>query len=158
MLSPTETAPATEGLEPPFVQHNGRRDYMPWYKSKVVQESLKPGASISGVARSHNINSNVLFRWRAEHRKGTLKKPATGAPAAPAEFIAVGVIGKDGRLLQSPKAAAPEKPLALPVPVRSAALPSPIEFELPSGIKVRFDAGVNLDLMRRALAVAKELK
>ena len=114
-----------------------------------------PGASVSVVARRHNINTNVIFRWRAEFERGNLNPG--GLPSEPPDgFIAVGVIGKDGRLV---KTAATEKPIQQTLPAvahaKSAQLPR-IEVELSNGMKVRFDAGVDRDSMRRVLAVAKE--
>lgn len=33
-------------------------------KRRIVAESLEPGASASGVARRHDLNTNMLFTWR----------------------------------------------------------------------------------------------
>jgi transposase len=32
----------------------------------MVAETLEPGASVSIVARRHDVNSNQLFRWRRQ--------------------------------------------------------------------------------------------
>src|SRR5882762_1263135 len=32
----------------------------------MVSETLEPGASVSIVARRHDVNSNQLFKWRRE--------------------------------------------------------------------------------------------
>jgi transposase len=42
----------------------------------IVEETLKPGASVSAVARSHNINTNQVFLWRRQYREGWLNDPA----------------------------------------------------------------------------------
>lgn len=42
------------------------------FKLSVVQASLQPGASVSRVARQHNINANQLFTWRKAYREGGL--------------------------------------------------------------------------------------
>ena len=154
---------ADGGPEPPYVQHNGRRDYRLWFKWHVVQESLQPGASVSILARKHNMNSNVIFRWRSEYHRGILKKPATGAPPqASSTFIPVGVIGKDGMLVQQSPAskAPPAQPSTASLPVVAKSMPSSggVEFELPSGLKLRFESGTGQETMRRALMVAKEFK
>ena len=142
-------------VEPPYIQHKGRRDYRRSFKLQVVRECMVPGASVSVVARRHNINTNVIFRWRGEFERGNLNPG--GLPSEPPDgFIAVGVIGKDGRLV---KTAAAEKPAPQTLPTvahaKNAPLPR-IEVELSNGMKVRFDAGVDRDSMRRVLAVAKE--
>ena len=35
-------------------------------KRQMVAETLEPGASVSIVARRHDVNSNQLFRWRRQ--------------------------------------------------------------------------------------------
>lgn len=42
------------------------------FKLAVVQASLQSGASVSRVARQHNINANQLFTWRKAYREGAL--------------------------------------------------------------------------------------
>jgi len=39
----------------------------------IVEETLQPGASVALVARAHSINSNQLFKWRRQYRKGELE-------------------------------------------------------------------------------------
>ena len=35
-------------------------------KRRIVAETHKPGASVSTVARRHDVNANQLFKWRRE--------------------------------------------------------------------------------------------
>ena len=35
-------------------------------KRRIVAETLLPGASVSVVARRHDLNANMLFTWRRE--------------------------------------------------------------------------------------------
>jgi transposase len=42
----------------------------------IVEESLKPGASVSLVARAHDVNANQVFKWRKQYREGRLEIPA----------------------------------------------------------------------------------
>jgi transposase len=35
-------------------------------KRRIVAETLAPGASVSVVARRHDVNANQLFKWRRE--------------------------------------------------------------------------------------------
>ena len=49
-----------------------RRSYSVEEKLRIVQETLKPGASVSVVARRHDINANMLFTWRRHHEEGSL--------------------------------------------------------------------------------------
>ena len=43
-----------------------RRQYSEALKSQMVAETQAPGASVSIVARRHDVNSNQLFRWRRQ--------------------------------------------------------------------------------------------
>src|SRR6476646_3166835 len=43
-----------------------RRQYSEALKREMVSETLTPGASVSVVARRHDVNSNQLFRWRRQ--------------------------------------------------------------------------------------------
>ncbi|WP_410016700.1 IS66-like element accessory protein TnpA [Sodalis sp. C49] len=40
-----------------------RQFYSPELKLKLVQLALQPGTSVAEVARRHNVNDNVLFKW-----------------------------------------------------------------------------------------------
>jgi hypothetical protein len=49
--------------------HGGRRRRRVWSadgKRRIVAETLAPGASVSVVARRHDVNTNMLFTWRRE--------------------------------------------------------------------------------------------
>ena len=43
-----------------------RRQYSAALKRQMVAETQAPGASVSIVARRHDVNSNQLFRWRRQ--------------------------------------------------------------------------------------------
>ena len=43
-----------------------RRQYSETLKRQMVAETQAPGASVSIVARRHDVNSNQLFRWRRQ--------------------------------------------------------------------------------------------
>jgi transposase len=48
---------------------SARRRRRPWSddeKRQIVAETLAPGASVSIVARRHDLNTNMLFTWRRQ--------------------------------------------------------------------------------------------
>ena len=49
-------------------------------KRQMVQETLKPGASVAVIARRHGVNANQLFSWRRQYRRGVLE--LVNAPSA----------------------------------------------------------------------------
>ena len=42
-------------------------------RRKIVEETLKPGASVALVARAHDVNANQIFNWRKMYEKGRLE-------------------------------------------------------------------------------------
>jgi transposase len=43
-----------------------------------VEETLLPGASVSRVARRHDVNANQVFYWRKLYREGQLGSSTDG--------------------------------------------------------------------------------
>src|SRR5689334_19526283 len=66
-----------------------RREYSEALKRQMVAETLEPGASVSIVARRHDVNSNQLFRWRRQ----LLPKAAVGSGA----MVPVEIAGNSDR-------------------------------------------------------------
>lgn len=59
-----------------------RRFYSAELKAQVLEQCRQAGASVAGVALSHNINPNMVHRWiREEHQRTLVAKAklATGA-------------------------------------------------------------------------------
>ena len=145
----------------PYVIKSGRRLYKEWFKAQVAQECLAPGALVSTVAQRHNINTNVLFRWRREFRLGLLR------PTRTENFVSAGVIGSDGKV-QAPQPTLPfGGPTAAPkAKKRSAVKAAPaqrparhgvVELYLSGRIKIRIRGDVNKDMLSSILAVAREI-
>ena len=42
-------------------------------RRQIVEETLKPGASVSLVARAHDVNANQVFKWRRQYQQGRLE-------------------------------------------------------------------------------------
>ena len=42
-------------------------------RRQIVEETLKPGASVARVARDHGVNANQVFKWRSLYREGRLE-------------------------------------------------------------------------------------
>ncbi len=45
-------------------------------RREIVEETLLPGASVSRVARRHDVNANQVFYWRKLYREGQLGNSA----------------------------------------------------------------------------------
>jgi transposase len=51
-------------------------------KRQIVEETLRPGASVPTVARARGINANLIFTWRKLYRAGLLQEPAASRISA----------------------------------------------------------------------------
>ena len=49
-------------------KRRARRQFSADFKRQVVAETHAAGTSVSVVARRHDINANLLFRWRDDPR------------------------------------------------------------------------------------------
>lgn len=45
-------------------------------RRQIVEETWKPGATVAGVARAHDVNVNQVCRWRQLYREGRLDEPS----------------------------------------------------------------------------------
>jgi transposase len=53
-----------------------RRSWSKLECRQIVEETLKPGASVSLVARAHDVNANQVFKWRKQYQQGRLEVDA----------------------------------------------------------------------------------
>lgn len=134
-----------------------RRQYTLDLKRRIVEETFVPGASVSIVARRHNVNSNLVFTWRKQYREGKLRdsNPASRATTSCGQdLIRVGVIDPGSGLRPVPVV---DDFSAPPPTVRengSTGVAGMIEIELPNRVKLRVPASIGEAALRRVLAVA----
>jgi len=64
-------------------QKQRRRRFTLEHKRTIVEESMKPGASVSRVARDHDVNTNQVFKWRRLHERGLLGAGRKSVPMLP---------------------------------------------------------------------------
>jgi transposase len=77
-----------------------RRVWTEQDKRRIVAETLAPGASVSVVARRHDLNTNMLFTWRRQAGLTATADAVTFVPAtiatepAPTEAPASSRLGR----------------------------------------------------------------
>lgn len=52
-----------------------RRRWSVEEKLSILEEAARPGATVSGTARRHDLHPNQIFRWRHLARRGRLALP-----------------------------------------------------------------------------------
>jgi transposase len=140
----------------------GRRRWTAEEKRRIVEETRAPGASVSEVARRHDINANLLFKWKRLEETGEPDRPLLVGP----EFVPIGVVGRtddggpallagmtdvaDGdRQKGSGEARGPSG-------LESRA--GVIEIDLPDGTRIRVDALVDGRALARVLSALKRCR
>lgn len=51
------------------VTRQGRRQYEPASKARLVDACLEPGASVAGLALQHEVNANLLRKWIVKRQR-----------------------------------------------------------------------------------------
>lgn len=57
-------------------------------KLAIVRETFEPGATVSGVARRHQVNANQVFAWRKLYQDGSLSAVSASEQVVPASDLA----------------------------------------------------------------------
>jgi transposase len=128
-----------------------RRRWSREEKRAIVAEAMRPGASVSAVARRHGLHSSLLFRWRREYADAggevadakpdtptfvpiALPAPASGGPAQPES---------DGSVAPSSERE----------PHRPSQDGSAIEIDLRNGRRLRVAATVDTAALKRVIDI-----
>jgi transposase len=80
-----------------------RRRWSELDKRRIVEETLEPGASVSVVARRHDLNANMLFTWRRQSKEAAMRMIAAPMAFVPAQIaadptVAPSACGPTGRM------------------------------------------------------------
>jgi transposase len=78
-------------------QHVPRRDWPPAEKRRIVELTLRAGASLGAIAREHGVHPNSLYQWKALYLAGKLDAQVNSTPRLPsaepgATFVPVSVV------------------------------------------------------------------
>ena len=71
-----------------YPRRPGRRPNFPAeFNRQVVEATLQPGASVSIIAREHDVNANLVFRWRQQYQDGVFGPVSHAATLLPVQVI-----------------------------------------------------------------------
>jgi transposase len=65
----------------------GRPNYSIDFKRQVALAACEPGISVSKLAQMHELNANMVFKWRRELRAGLLEIAGGGPALLPVEVV-----------------------------------------------------------------------
>ncbi len=116
-----------------------RRRFSDADKLRLVAEAFRPGAVVLEVARRHQVDESLLYRWRRLAAQGLLT-------AEPPGLVPVQVAPEPA----SP-AACPAEPSAAAAEALAEPAPGVIEIELPRGGRVRISGAVEPATVAAAL-------
>jgi transposase len=113
---------------------SGRRRWSDTEKLEILAEAFRPGVRVCDVIARREVSSSLIYTWRKQLREGKL---AGVMPSLPV-FAEVRVA----------------EPVA-PVPEPAPCPPGLIHIELPGGVRVSVDAGVDASALARVLSVLR---
>lgn len=125
-----------------------RRDHSPALKRELIERSLQPGASVSGIALDSGINANLLFKWRREHLRANGRAVVSATPTAAPVLLPV--------TIESPMPEVAAAPTPPPPPASRAATGS-IEIDI-GGARVRLRGTVDDKSVRVVLHALRGLE
>jgi transposase len=139
-----------------------RRRWTAEQKRQIVEETRAAGSSVSVVARRHDINANLLFKWKRLEEAGAPDRSLLQGP----EFVPIGVVGRadDGGpalLTRMAGVADGERQNGSGEPRRPSGLESragTIEIDLANGARIRVDAFVDGRALARVLSALKRCR
>lgn len=121
-----------------------RRRWPTERKLALVEEAMRPGSSVAGVADRHGVSRSLLFQWRRQVREGTMPGLAGVAPEAVSKLVAV-------RIVEGPGVRPPAVPLpGSASPARSGAM---IEVALRNGRVLRVSETIAPGVLGRLAGV-----
>ncbi len=110
-------------------------------KQTIVEEAMRPGASVAAVARRHGLNANLFFGWRRLYEQGLLSSRTRASVLVPVVTMPVNTEVTADRT--------PSTELASPISAAGV-----VEIELPNGTRLWLRGAVEVPL---ATAVCEAL-
>jgi transposase len=112
-------------------------------KREIVAATLKPGASVSVVARQYDVNANQVFMWRRRYRE-VGDQLALQPPSSTPALVPVTITPE------------PEEASVAPPALPAETASKTIEIEVPDGCRVRVGSGFDVRALKRVLDVLRK--
>lgn len=115
------------------VLSNGKRRYSAGFKAWVVEQCLRPGASLAGVGLANGLNATMLRKWVVQHEESTAAPTTAAVQLLPVEIQAPAVAQQGAAVTPAAKA-------------------GPIELEI-HGARLKLHGAVDAERLRAVLDV-----
>jgi transposase len=131
-----------------------RRRQWPEEKAALMAEVEAEGGQVSIVAQRHGISKSLLYNWRSAWKAAGLA--ARARAVRPTEFVQLGVVADaSGQRPMMPMTTGVVCPRGTGLALADRV--GVIEIDLPDGVRVRVDSGVNEKALRRVLSAVRGL-
>jgi transposase len=129
-----------------------RRRWSEDEKARIIEESLRPGAQVTDIARRHGISRALLYAWRRAARCA----PVSPVVPPPPEFVPVLLSAPEEpqRATAVTETAAPDRGSRRPAKRRTDG-GGEIEVVLPGGARLTLRGRVEATALRAVLAALK---
>jgi transposase len=124
MSTLAQTIPSAE-TKPPRRLHSVEK------KRRIVEETLRPHASVARVAQAHGVNANQVFYWRKQYQQGLLGPVPPKAALLPVQV----------------------SDLVLPEPVSAPVVPREALVSSQPGVDLAPTGAIHLELAKAKLCV-----
>lgn len=124
---------------------SSRRSWSTDEKLAILEEAFGAGGSVSRTADHHAIGTGQIYTWRRLALDGSLGAPRPSTPTFARVEIADAPPQGSAMARREPGRCEMSLPASKPTPAL-------IEIELPSGVRVRVDGGVDGQALKRVLA------
>jgi transposase len=134
-----------------------RRRWPVEVRLRILDEVLRPGASVSAVADRHGVARGLLYQWLRQVREGRMPGLSLNKPEAAVTFAPVSVVPEASGSLRGKPVPTPSLPP--PAQPTSAATPASkrrsgvVEIRLANGRVIKVDEGIEAQALARLLAV-----
>lgn len=88
-------------MEQAAVKNSGikRRGRTKQERRAIVEETARPGATVTAVARAHGLRPNQVFHWRRLYQQGLLDNEAAATALVPVRISEAGKAPSAARLI-----------------------------------------------------------
>jgi len=133
-----------------------RRQWTPGEKAALLAEVEATGGRVSVVARRHGISQSLLYNWRSAWRATGLIARGSAPPLpGSTEFIQLGTVAEPyASAMRMAAVAAGTRGAGAALAERAGVM----EIDLPDGVRVRVDGGVDEAALRRVLSAVRGLR